>query len=59
MEGRAEQEGDAEAPVISLVLLRPQAAEQLMVANKDRIEDKEPVADTSDKKQILKELAAL
>lgn len=60
MEGRAEQERDAEAPVISLVLLRPQTAGQLMAANDDRIEDKELlVADTSGNKRILKVLAGL
>lgn len=61
MGGRAEQEGDAEAPVISLVLLRPQTAEQLMAANDDRTEGQKEllVADTSGKKRILKALAAL
>lgn len=59
MEGRAEQERDAEAPVISLVLLRPQTAEQLTAANDDRIGDEELlVADTGGKERILDALAA-
>lgn len=59
MEGRAEQERDAEAPVISLVLLRPQTAEQLTAANDDPIGDEELlVADTGGKERILEVLAA-